>query len=73
MNSTKTTRYALSRVLAGAAATVIALAYIESSRRAGTPAPVPFLVLYAGVVLAAWLGGICTSLPVATLVAGYII
>ncbi|MBT6275061.1 MAG: PAS domain S-box protein [Chromatiales bacterium] len=73
MNSTKTTRYALSQVLAGAAATVIALAYIESSRRAGTPVPVPFLVLYAGVVLAAWLGGICTSLPVATLVAGYII
>jgi PAS domain S-box-containing protein len=73
MNSTKTTRYALSQVLAGAAATVIALAYIESSRRAGTPVPVPFLVLYAGVVLAAWLGGIRTSLPVATLVAGYII
>jgi diguanylate cyclase (GGDEF)-like protein/PAS domain S-box-containing protein len=73
MNGDKATFHLLLRMLAGATATFIALAYVEFDRRAGTPTPVPFLMLYAGVVLTAWLGGIGASLPAATLVAGYII
>lgn len=60
-------------IVAGVALTAAVIAMLEYSRRAGIAVPVPFLLLYISVVLAAVITGIRGGLVAATLASGFVI
>lgn len=70
---TRVKQHSLPLTFASTAVVVAVIAMLEMSRRAGIAVPIPFLLLYISVVLAAAVTGIRGGLAAAVLASGFVV